>query len=73
MVPPLLSPHGAPDAYYVEQGFLPQPGSGIAVPTSATQWTKTAGDRLTPSPPVTLSWDNRQGLTFTRTLTVDDH
>ena len=28
--------------------------------------------RLTPSTPVTLRWDNGQGLIFTRTISVDD-
>ncbi len=67
----LLSPHGAPDAYYVEQGFVPPPGGGTAVPTPSTVWTKTDGDRLTPSTPVTLSWDNGHGLVFTRMIAVD--
>jgi len=36
-----------------------------------TVWRQTGGSTLTPGAPVTLSWDNGQGLTFTRTIWVD--
>ena len=67
----LLSPHGAPAAYYAETGFVPAQGSGAGVPEPGTVWTKTAGDKLAPNAPVTLSWDNGKGLVFTRTFAVD--
>lgn len=67
----LLSPHGAPAAYYVESGFVPPQGSDVPVPGPATVWTKSAGDTLTPSSPVALSWDNGKGLVFTRKYAVD--
>ena len=67
----LLSPHGAPAAYFVESGFVPQAGASVDVPTPSTVWTKTAGDKLTVDTPVTLTWDNGKGLVFTRTYTVD--
>jgi hypothetical protein len=31
------------------------------------------GDKLTPQSPVTLTWDNGQGLTFTRRIALDSH
>ena len=67
----LLSPHGAPDAYYVDAGFVPQGAVAGPVPSADTVWTKTSGDELTPTTPVTLTYDNGQGLTFTRTFAVD--
>ena len=67
----LLSPHGVPAAYYVVSGFAPAPGSDVAVPSPATVWTKSAGDKLTPATPVTLTWDNGKGLVFSRTFAVD--
>ena len=67
----LLSPHGAPAAYYVESGFVPQAGSSVPVPSPSTVWSKTAGDKLTPDTPVTLTWDNGKGLVFTRVYAVD--
>ena len=67
----LLSPSGAPSAYYSESGFVAQGGATLALPGPTTVWTKTAGDKLTPTTPVTLSWDNGQGLVFTRKVSVD--
>ena len=66
----LLSPPGAPAAYYVESGFVPR-GSDAPTPTATTQWTKSEGNELTPTTPVTLSWDNGKGLVFTRKYAVD--
>ena len=64
----LFRPEGAKQAYFADFGW-----SGAAgLPTGATLWTKTAGDVLSPGKPVTLSFDDGQGLVFTRTLAVDD-
>ena len=46
--------------------------SGIAVPGPETLWTASGGP-LTPTSPVTLTWDNGQGLVFTRTISVDEN
>ena len=66
----LLSPHGAPAAYFVESGFTVA-GGGEPVPGPTTVWTKSDGSQLTPSTPVTLEWDNGKGLVFTRKYAVD--
>ena len=65
----LFSPPGAPDAYWAETGFV-SPAGGKA-PNLDTVWT---ADRqtLTPSQPVTLSWDNGEGLVFKRKIAIDD-
>ena len=65
----LLNPAATPDAYYAEVGWVPET-SGVAVPNDTTRWT---ADRttLTPDQPVTLSWDNGQGLRFTRKYALD--
>ncbi|HUW79334.1 MAG TPA: membrane protein insertase YidC [Acidocella sp.] len=44
----------------------------VKVPDDVTPWTATKGP-LTPQNPVTLSWDNGQGLTFQLLLSVDDN
>ncbi|HZY51103.1 MAG TPA: membrane protein insertase YidC [Devosia sp.] len=67
----LLTPSGAPNAYYVEQGFAPASGSSVKVPDAQTVWTAPAGAKLTPTTPVTLSWDNGAGLVFHRTFAID--
>ena len=67
----LLTPSGAPNAYYVEQGWVPANGGTAKVPDATTVWTAPAGAQLTDSVPVTLSWDNGAGLVFHRTFTLD--
>ncbi|MFN3890964.1 MAG: membrane protein insertase YidC [Beijerinckiaceae bacterium] len=68
----LLSPAGSPNPYFVESGFVAQPGSNVVAPRPDTVWT---ADRqtLTPDQPVTLSWDNGEGLIFRRIVSVDSN
>ncbi len=65
----LLSPEGTQNPYYAEFGWVGAQAGGL--PNAATEWTADR-DRLTPSTPVTLTWDNGQGLVFRRTISVDD-
>ncbi|HEY8596267.1 MAG TPA: membrane protein insertase YidC [Devosiaceae bacterium] len=67
----LLSPAGAPDAYFVEQGWAQSPGGDVKLPDSNTVWSVDGNSTLTPDAPVTLSWNNGEGLTFKRTISVD--
>lgn len=70
----LLSPSGAPNAYFVEQGFVPKTGSSVKVPDSKTEWTlEGSNDTLTTDKPVTLSWDNGEGLKFSREISISDN
>jgi YidC/Oxa1 family membrane protein insertase len=69
----LLSPAGAPDAYYAEHGFVAEPGSDLAVPGPDTVWKAQGSAALTPGSPVTLTYDNGKGLVFTRTIGVDEN
>ena len=41
------------------------------VPNKDTLW-RASSDILTPTSPLTLSWTNPQGITFNRTITLDD-
>ena len=66
----LFSPAGPPDAYWAETGFVGV-GEGVKAPTYDTVWTADQ-KTLTPGQPVTLTWNNGQGLTFKRTFAVDD-
>ena len=69
----LLTPSGAPNGYYVEQGWAAASGSTVKVPDSATHWTVEgdASAALTETTPVTIKWDNGAGLTFRRSFAVD--
>ncbi|HWV20694.1 MAG TPA: membrane protein insertase YidC [Devosia sp.] len=70
----LLSPSGAPGGYYVEHGWAPAAGASVTLPDANTVWT-VEGDAttLTAATPVTLRYDNGQGLIFRRTIALDEH
>jgi len=68
----LLSPLGAPGAYYAEFGWAAASQGATKVPDAQTLWTANR-DTLTPDSPVTLTWDNGEGLEFFRTLAIDDN
>jgi YidC/Oxa1 family membrane protein insertase len=67
----LFAPVGSVNAYYSETGFRAPAGSNVALPDANTIW-KANGTKLTVSTPVELTWDNGKGLTFKRTISVDD-
>ncbi len=69
----LLSPSGSTNAYYIQHGWTAKTGAAIKLPGDTTVWTAGTKGPLTPSNPVTLSWDNGEGLVFKRTFTIDDH
>ncbi|HUU66492.1 MAG TPA: membrane protein insertase YidC [Methyloceanibacter sp.] len=68
----LLSPAGDPHAYYAESGYVGSGSGDLALPTGDTLWTAEGQGTLTPSSPITLTYDNGKGLTFTRTISIDD-
>ena len=65
----LLSPSGAPNSYWATTGYVSV--GGAKTPTLDTIWTAD-GKTLTPTHPVTLTWDNGEGLVFKRVISVDD-
>ena len=67
----LFSPAEADKGYYADLGWVAPAGSAVAAPNAETLW-QSAGGTLTPSSPVTLTYDNGQGQVFTRTVAVDD-
>ncbi len=54
--------------YHAEFGWV----GGKNMPNENSVWTQTSGDVLSPGKPVTLTWDNGQGLVFTRVIAIDD-
>jgi YidC/Oxa1 family membrane protein insertase len=69
----LFSPSGAPAPYYAEYGWVAGPGVTQPMPGNDTLWRLEKGNTLTSSSPVTLLWDNGQGLIFRRTVAADDN
>jgi YidC/Oxa1 family membrane protein insertase len=67
----LLSPPGSSAPYFAEFGWVgAQDAAPGSMPNADTLW-QAEGERLTPDTPVTLRWDNGQGLAFAQELSVD--
>ncbi len=64
----LLSPAGAPGAYFASFGWT---GQGIEAPPADATWTASA-PQLVPGKPVTLSWTNPTGQRFELIVSVDE-
>jgi YidC/Oxa1 family membrane protein insertase len=69
----LFAPSGSPEAYYAEFGWVPAAGAPVKLPGPDTVWTQQGSGALGIDRPVTLSYDNGEGLLFRRTIAVDDH
>jgi YidC/Oxa1 family membrane protein insertase len=68
----LFSPSRTAHPYYAEFGWVAASGSNAKLPNRDTNWEQEGTGNLTPEKPVTLKWDNGEGLTFRRTIAVDD-
>src|SRR5438874_4882337 len=68
----LYSPSGTANPYYAEFGWVAASGSTVRIPDQNTVWQQEGSGSLTPSAPVTLKYDNGDGLTFRRTISIDD-
>lgn len=66
----LFRPAGMRHAYFAQFGWA-GPNIPGGVPGPNTPWRLTQGSTLTPTTPVTLTWDNGQGLRFTRVIAID--
>jgi YidC/Oxa1 family membrane protein insertase len=65
----LLSPAGAPGAYFASFGWT---GQGVDVPGADARWTASA-PVLEPGKPVTLNWSNAAGQTFRMIVSIDEN
>ncbi len=68
----LFSPADAPNAYFAEHGWVAAGGSTAKLPGRDTMWTAETSGPLSSANPVRLTWDNGEGLTFRRTISVDN-
>ncbi|MBL8644250.1 MAG: membrane protein insertase YidC [Rhodospirillaceae bacterium] len=67
----LLSPMNAAKPYFVEMGWL-SGDTSIKLPNAQTVWsTADAAATLTDTAPTVLTWDNGNGLRFTKTISID--
>jgi YidC/Oxa1 family membrane protein insertase len=68
----LLAPSGSPHPFYAEFGWSPPSGVPVKLPGPDTLWRQQGSGTLSVGRPVTLVWDNGEGLEFRRTIAVDD-
>ena len=68
----LLAPSGSPSPFYSEFGWSAASGTTVKLPGPDTLWQQAGGGTLSVGRPVTLVYDNGEGLEFRRTIAVDD-
>jgi YidC/Oxa1 family membrane protein insertase len=71
----ILSPIQQNSGYWAFHAWW-SPDKSVApedVPTAKTLWQVTSGDVLSETSPITLQWDNGQGLVFQRDISIDDN
>jgi YidC/Oxa1 family membrane protein insertase len=68
----LFSPSNTAHPYYAEFGWVPASGSTARLPDQNTVWQQEGSGSLSPANPVTLKYDNGEGLVFRRTIAIDD-
>ena len=68
----LLLPAKTENAYFADYGWL-SATPNIIVPDASTVWSVVGNSELTPNTPVTLEWDNGQGIKFVNQISLDEH
>ncbi len=68
----LFAPSKTAEAYFAEYGWLSTDKS-LNLPNADTLWKAEGNTELTPQTPVTLVWENGQGLKFVNKLTLDEN
>ena len=68
----LLSPSGTADPFYAEFGWIGEAGANLKLPNAETVWRQEGSGALQVGHPITLVYDNGEGLEFHRTIGVDD-
>jgi YidC/Oxa1 family membrane protein insertase len=69
----LLAPSGSPHPFYAQFGWTNAAGSKIKVPDDTTIWTQQGSGALGVGKPITMTWDNGEGLEFRRMIGVDEN
>ena len=69
----LLAPSGSPNPFYAEFGWSAPSGTAVKLPGPDTVWQQEGTGALSVGRPVTLVYDNGEGLQFRRTIAVDEN
>jgi len=69
----LLAPPGTANPYFAEFGWAADEREAVGpTPGPQTEWS-TTDSRLSPGSPITLTWDNGEGLHFSRKIAIDEN
>lgn len=67
----VLYPSGTTHPKFIEHGWV-SPDKNLKLPDAKTTWTLASGTELTPTTPITLRWNNGQGLVFEQVIGLDE-
>ena len=63
-----LNPKNSAKEYFIETGWAVGGSEKVKLPLSNTIWKVQGNNKLTPGNPITLKWNNEEGLIFTKKL-----
>ena len=67
-----LNPKNSKNEYFVGTGWASGGNDKIKLPLESTIWEVEGNNLLTPNNPVTLQWNNNEGLIFTKKFELDE-
>ena len=67
-----LNPKNSTNEYFIETGWASGGNDKIKLPLDNTAWNVKGNNILTPGSPITLEWNNNEGLIFTKKIELDD-
>ena len=67
----LLGPRNIEEGYLIESGFVTS-DKNIDIPNANTLWSVVGNNKLTERSPIKLMWNNDQGITFEKEISLDD-
>ena len=67
-----LNPKNSEEGYYIETGWASSGNEKLNLPLDNTIWKIKGNSTLDPNNPITLEWDNNEGLIFTKKIELDD-
>ena len=67
-----LNPKDSHEGYYIETGWATNSSKNLKLPLNTTVWKVVGNNVLTTKNPITLQWDNNEGLIFMKKIELDD-
>ena len=67
-----LNPKNSSKEYFIETGWASGGNEKIKLPLGDTIWKVKGNSTLTPNNPVTIEWNNEDGLIFSKKIELDD-